>query len=68
MAHVDEEVYLQLFMYEIVDHWKLPEYIPKEQGGFMLGYGTIIKVKTTRIWELYIQWKYVRVLIYKVDT
>ena len=58
LEQVDREVYQRLFIDEIVDHWKLPEAIPKEQKDFQLRYGTMRKVRITWSWEVYAQQKY----------
>ena len=43
---------------EIVDHWVIEEAIPKNEGTFITRYGMKRKNRTTRGWEICVQWKY----------
>ena len=57
LAQVDEEGHRQMFIDEIVDHRVSPNAISKGQGTFRTSNGLARKKRTTRGWELCVQWK-----------
>jgi hypothetical protein len=57
LAQVDEDGHRQLLLDEIVEHRTLPDAIPKDKGLLTLPSGAQRKIRTTRGWELFVQWK-----------
>lgn len=57
IAQVDEEGRRQMMLDEIIDHRVNQEAIPKAQGSYVNQYGVKRQKRTTRGWELLIQWK-----------
>jgi hypothetical protein len=57
IAQVDKEGRRQMMMTAIVDHWVLPDAIPKSQGTYENSYGVRRCKATTRGWELLVEWR-----------
>ena len=58
LAQVDEEGHRQMMMREIIDHRvDTSQAIPKEKGEYTNSHGTKTKVRTTKGWELCIEWR-----------
>ena len=57
LAQVDEEGRRQQMLEEIIDHRVLPDAIPKSKGTFVTKRGLKRKVRTTKGWEILVQWK-----------
>jgi hypothetical protein len=57
IAQVDEEGHRQMMLEEIIDHRTTQEAIPKSQGTYLNQYGVRRQKRTTRGWELLVQWK-----------
>jgi hypothetical protein len=57
LAQVDEEGRHQKMLEEIIDHRVLADAIPKDKGTYKTKYGHERKVRTTKGWEILIQWK-----------
>ena len=58
LAQVDEEGHRQMFLREIIDHRHNPNVaIPKEKGYYQNQFGTRSKVRTTKGWELCVEWR-----------
>ena len=57
LAQVDEEGYRQMFIDEIIDHRVNKDAITKDKATYTTKTGRTRKVRTTRGWELYVQWR-----------
>ena len=57
LAQVDEEGNRQMFIDEIIDHRATKDAITKDKATYITKTGRTRKVRTTRGWELYVQWK-----------
>ena len=57
LAQVDEEGRRQMMLYEIVDHRIRTDAIPKSAGTYIGRDGHTRKKRTTRGWEILVQWK-----------
>ena len=57
LAQVDEEGNRQMFIDEIIDHRVNKDAITKDKATYTTKTGRTRKVRTTRGWELYVQWR-----------
>ena len=58
LAQVDEEGHRQMLLREIVDHRvDTSQAIPKEKGEYINKHGVKTKIRTTKGWELCIEWR-----------
>ena len=57
LSQVDEDGHRQMLFSKIIDHRVTQDAIPKSQGTFITPSGAIRKKRTTRGWELCVQWK-----------
>ena len=57
LAQVDEEGHRQMFIEEITDHRITKDAIPKNKATYTTKSGRHRKVRTTRGWEFYVQWR-----------
>lgn len=57
LAQVDEEGHRQLLFDEIIDHRTTKDAIPKAKGYHLTRNGLKRRIRTTRGWQLYVQWK-----------
>ena len=57
LAQVDEEGHRQMLIDEIVDHRKYDTAISKEDGFYETPQGLKRRVRTTKGWDIYVQWK-----------
>jgi Reverse transcriptase (RNA-dependent DNA polymerase) len=57
LAQVDEDGQRQLLLDEIIDHRRLKDAIPKDQGLLATKSGATRRIQTTRGWQFYVLWK-----------
>ena len=57
ITQVDKEGRLQILIDEIIDHRILDNVVPIEKGTYVTPKGATRKLKTTKGWELFVQWK-----------
>ena len=57
LAQVDEEGHRQMLIDEIQDHCVTKDAIPKSKGTYETKRGPDKKIRATRGWEFYVQWK-----------
>lgn len=57
LAQVDEHGHRQMLLDEIIDHRTTSEAVPKSEGYITTKNGTKRKVRTTKGWQLCIQWR-----------
>ena len=57
LTQVDDEGRQQMLMDEIIDYRIKDDTVPMSEGTYKTPTGAIMRLKTTKGWELYIKWK-----------